>query len=91
VDADEATKAALLVLLGLLPLAVPEAELPPLWDDAALVGVALAALKVNNECRITRKDMGIEHTSLNLLQKYHYQLQCQCQLRCQSQSQSHCR
>jgi len=43
VDADEATKAALLVLLGLLPLAVPEAELPLLWDDAALVGVALAA------------------------------------------------
>jgi len=44
VDADEATEPALLVLLGLLPLAVPEAELPPLWDDAAPVGVVLAAV-----------------------------------------------
>jgi len=50
-DADEATEAALLVLLELLPLAVLEAEpLLPLWDDAALVGVVpvgvvLAALK----------------------------------------------
>jgi hypothetical protein len=40
-DADEATEAALLVLLELLLLAVLEAEplLLPLWDDAALVGV----------------------------------------------------
>jgi hypothetical protein len=51
-DADEATEAALLVLLELLLLAVLEAEplLLPLWDDAALVGVepvgvVLATLK----------------------------------------------